>query len=964
MDGIWRRERTENYQEIVRAFGGGFMMRKIVPKMTFMHTIQMNQFYFRLIEKAGPMYNDTTQVIGGREKTTEIVGKQFTQKCYYEDDVLVVYRRHFDEYTFTFKRYFEDPNDDSKLRLDYYFQKLNGDPVVEATAWFHRVSDHTLPPLPVTLEERRSFSTQSSSSTVGDDRDNASDPAPFFFDAADAETHVHPVEDRLSRSQSRLVLNESQNSSKRILGPIRKSLSRHRLLTKQQSSIRFLPCHASPSLNPVPMSPVNETTSWTSKPVNDDIVALDFDEKSSAEGSCRSHRTSAVSRSRRTSFFSLSMKPTIVLDLMNERDVSTYVAWHDRIEMMEILPVDIRVKGVTYTVPAKKTTREPLLASLKACCTRRRGLRIECKKSDRALTQDVKLLDNVWVTAHSGEAHAIMGGSGSGKSTLLNVILARTFKGKLDGEVTYDDVVATPGHIRTIAKFVPQEPVLKATSTAREILALACALTLPVDWTREKIDRHVNGILTRLGLDNHGDVPVGDEDAKGLSGGQKKRLSIAVELVTVPRALALDEPTSGLDSRTSLEVIKVVHSLARDDCNIMCSIHAPSAVVFQSFHRVTLIQKGKIAYSGTIPDLLKYLDASCHACPSSASLAEHALDVLTDDGDELSTMWSANAEEKANSSVPVSGEIRRASTTSRDDEYDPTYSTPPWHTFKLLFTDTVRSTIRNKRDGPLRLRGNFIVAILTALCFTGFRNSQRWVMPRRSLLFIALLYQFLNAVSPTSILVALERSWLLHEHHNARFRYTPYIVARVAAFCTCQTLYTSIYITLVFFITNLGDLHQYKLSLMVCIVHSWTSGVVGLLIGSFAKSVQHANALLAPFLIPNFLFSGFIFSRSQCPVYLLPFWYGSFFRYSMEALTYLEFNDGRFRNCGLDKMVRGKCPFGPGKVQQSIVLEALEIDETYSRGFQFNVAVITIFFIAFTIAVYFSLKRQLTHFAF
>ena len=229
----------------------------------------------------------------------------------------------------------------------------------------------------------------------------------------------------------------------------------------------------------------------------------------------------------------------------------------------------IRVKGVTYTVKSQK------------------------------------LLEDVWLTAHSGEVHAILGGSGSGKSTLLSVMLGRV-SGKIDGEVHFDGD----------AKFVPQDPVLKETSTPREILTLACALS-----GRDK----VGVLLKRFGLDKQGDVAVGDETTKGLSGGQKKRLSIAVELCsTVPRVLALDEPTSGLDSRSALEVMRIVHGLARDGCCIVTTIHAPSAAIFATLSRVTLVHQGRIAYSG--PDLETYLGVD-------TSVAEHALNVLTDEGD-------------------------------------------------------------------------------------------------------------------------------------------------------------------------------------------------------------------------------------------------------------------------------------------------------------------------------------------
>lgn len=153
--------------------------------------------------------------------------------------------------------------------------------------------------------------------------------------------------------------------------------------------------------------------------------------------------------------------------------------------------------------------------------------------------------------------------------------------------------------------------------------------------------------------------------------------------------------------------------------------------------------------------------------------------------------------------------------------------------------------------------------------------------------------------------------------------------------------------------TNIG------LAAVVCLLHSWTSGVFGLLIGSFARDVPHVNAMLGPVMYPNFLFSGSFFTRAQCPTVLLPLWYASFLRYAFEALTYLEFRDGSFRTCN----GTSSCPLGRGDVPHDTYLDVVEGLSDF-RDFQRNVCVLLLFFLGVAFAAFLSIRRQLSHFAF
>lgn len=628
--------------------------------------------------------------------------------------------------------------------------------------------------------------------------------------------------------------------------------------------------------------------------------------------------------------------------LYDAPEMKAYVAQIVRIEHETIIPVTISVENVSYYVKVNNSSK------------RRCGSSLARKR--KVVVEEKKLLDDVCVRANPGEVMAMMGPSGAGKSTLLNAMLARR-SGRLEGSITYDGRDATPELVRPIAKFVPQEPTLRATSTCYETLQLACALTLSPSLSKESVEAHIRTLLQKFGLAEQANVLVGNDTIKGLSGGQKKRLSIALELVTLPRALFLDEPTSGLDSRTAVDVMNLLLSMARDSINVICTIHQPPANIFRQFDRLVLLVRGEVAYYGKVQDAEQYFSLNAgRECPIGENIANFYLDVLVDDGPTLAKTWrdqrdvGSRLEEGSNASAEV-----------EKGEESFQYSIGTFGATWLLLKNIVTAVRKNPRDGPFRCKSTAVIALLTSLCFTTLKNKQQWAATTRSLLFIMMMYCFISAVNQTAVVMALEKAWLQHEFHNARFSFLSWFLARFATFIVCQTFYTVLYATIIYFI-SLGD-EPFGWFLVVLILHSWASGLLGFLIGTFARDIQHSNALLAPVLLPSFLFSGFLFTRTQCPDYFLFLWYTSFFRYGLEALTYTQFKDGDFLSCGQQKFAKGRCPFGLGTVKRSVALDAWEI-ETEPYYFYLNVLVVA-GFIVFTASLgFYASRRQLYSFSF
>jgi ABC-type multidrug transport system ATPase subunit len=158
-----------------------------------------------------------------------------------------------------------------------------------------------------------------------------------------------------------------------------------------------------------------------------------------------------------------------------------------------------------------------------------------------------------------------MGPSGSGKSTLLNVLAHRPFAPKfsVESQILINRAKVSSSTFRRASCYVEQEDSLIGSLTARETLEFAAKLGLPSSVTKTERKRRVEGLLASFGLLRSADTIIGTAVRKGLSGGQKRRVSVASQLITCPKVLFLDEPTSGLDSVASFEVMSYLREVAK-----------------------------------------------------------------------------------------------------------------------------------------------------------------------------------------------------------------------------------------------------------------------------------------------------------------------------------------------------------------------------------------------------------------
>jgi len=308
-------------------------------------------------------------------------------------------------------------------------------------------------------------------------------------------------------------------------------------------------------------------------------------------------------------------------------------------------PVGISWKNISYTVTVKSG---PI-----------------CRRSVSYKT----ILNDVSGIVKPGQLLAIIGPSGAGKSSLLDVLAGRKSQGQLEGEVLVNGKPKTR-IFKRVSGYVTQDDCLMGNLTVRETFRFHATMKMSGS-AREHIEERVQDVIDELGLTKVGDELVGTQFRRGISGGEKKRVSIGCELLTDPGLLFLDEPTTGLDAFNSLAVMKTLQKLASRGRTIICTIHQPRSTIFELFDRLLILSLGRPVYFGQASQAVNYFAQLGAHCRQFINPADFVLDVVMKNEKERQ---SGNLNVSA-AVVPVTSHISSSSSSSSSgDDMDPMLS--------------------------------------------------------------------------------------------------------------------------------------------------------------------------------------------------------------------------------------------------------------------------------------------------
>lgn len=241
-----------------------------------------------------------------------------------------------------------------------------------------------------------------------------------------------------------------------------------------------------------------------------------------------------------------------------------------------------------------------------------------------------QILTGVTGSVHPGELLAIMGASGAGKTTFLDLLARKKKRGLVGGDFWLNGEKISDDEFRSVTGFVDQDDTMLPTLTVHETIVDSALLRLPKEMSTAAKIQKVEDVERQLGIYHIRHQVIGSEEGngRGISGGEKRRVAIACELVTSPSILFLDEPTSGLDAYNAFNVVECLVTLVKTyNRTVVFTIHQPRSNIVALFDHLILLAQGRTVYSGPFEKCQSYFDSIGYACPPGFNIADYLVDL-------------------------------------------------------------------------------------------------------------------------------------------------------------------------------------------------------------------------------------------------------------------------------------------------------------------------------------------------
>ncbi|XP_067011070.2 protein scarlet isoform X2 [Anabrus simplex] len=507
--------------------------------------------------------------------------------------------------------------------------------------------------------------------------------------------------------------------------------------------------------------------------------------------------------------------------------------------------------------------------------------------------EDFNILENVHGRAESGSLVAVMGASGCGKTTLLAAISKR-LKTEIEGQVLLNGKPVDDKLMTRISGFIPQNDVAINTLTIREHMNFMSQMRMDRKVKREMRRKWIDCLLLEVGL-----LGCDDTELRALSGGERKRLLFAVQLLTDPPILLCDEPTTGLDSYSALSVVEKLQQLALKGKVVMCSIHQPTSDVFHCFHQLVLIAGGRVAYHGPVALAAKYFSSLGLVCPEAYNSAEfyvRQLSIVPGKEEESSTkinyLCSSFSKSQQGRSLVAYPSQHAADLTPLLQKHTAT-SKPSW--FTTLYWLTWRSYVDSKRSK----RGHFlqvIVFMVSSLVLSLFymnvhSTTQQGIQDTRGLLYLITSEVYFTCAYRVLHTFPLEIPVFLRE--SSLYPASAYYMGKFITQVPRLVVEPMIFLALICIMETIagGESISYWRLIGPLLLSAYAATAYGCMMSSIFESLDIAAALAVPLDLLSLLMAGMFYNIRSLPKHVQWVKYLSQLYYTNEIVAVLHWRD-------------------------------------------------------------------------
>ncbi|KAK7257224.1 hypothetical protein RIF29_31037 [Crotalaria pallida] len=505
-------------------------------------------------------------------------------------------------------------------------------------------------------------------------------------------------------------------------------------------------------------------------------------------------------------------------------------------------PVSLKFHDVVYKIKTQKV-----------------GLLEKNEKAEEKI-----ILNGVAGMVEPGEILAMLGPSGSGKTTLLTALGGR-LGGQLHGTITYNGKPFSNSMKRKTG-FVTQDDVLYPHLTVTETLVFTALLRLPNSLTKEEKMARANSVMAQLGLTRCKDSIIGSPLLRGVSGGERKRVSIGQEMLISPSLLFLDEPTSGLDSTTAQRILSTLWELASEGKTIVMTIHQPSSRIYYMFHKVLLLSEGNVVYFGKGSEAIEYFSNIGYAPTMAMNPADFLLDLANGVYTDQPSEDHALNKHKLTSAYKNYFNAQLKPVLNETPDYDNCQSrfevnevgkwpTNWWQQFSVLLRRYVKER-KHESFSSLRVFQVLLVSLIAGLLW--FKSDISHLQDQIGLLFFIASFWAVYPAYQAIYTFPQELLMLKKERSSGMYRLSSYFMSRMIADLPMELVLPTIFLFIVYWMAGLkANVVNFLYTFFSLILNVLVSQGIGLAIGAIVMDQKSATTLASVIMLTLMLIGGF-----------------------------------------------------------------------------------------------------------